>query len=164
MRSVAAKAERTTPKHSCMPESPDACLWARWTCICCGSWHQRPLSFDQLFSALIVQDGVRILLNFASVDVLPFTPEKQQQLAAALLASLNVHPSYTIASIKLSIIQNSTNRARRLQTTLPGHTTLVQATLAPTPTVTKETLTQAVPNINTLFRSQADKLPWWTGV
>lgn len=56
-----------------------------------------------------------LYLLFETKDIMPFTAAKQAQLAAVLVDAMAVHPSYTSASVELTIVASSPGGRRRLQ-------------------------------------------------
>lgn len=60
-------------------------------------------------------------LTFATKDIMPLTAEKKAQLAAVLVDTMAVHPSYTSASVELSVVTSKPGGGRRLQVRLLAH-------------------------------------------
>lgn len=60
-----------------------------------------------------LQAGVTVILKFPTKDIMPFTDEKKRQLVVALLGSLEVDPSYTNASISLTVVPPTASTAAR---------------------------------------------------
>lgn len=61
-----------------------------------------------------------LYLLFETKDIMPFTDAKKAQLAAVLVDLMAVHPSYTTASVELTVVASSPDGRRRLQVLLPS--------------------------------------------
>jgi len=84
---------------------------------------------------------------------------QQEDVKRALLASLNLPPEYTVDNIHTEVLPTPANMSADGQQVV-----LLEVELMPAGPVTRDVLLNATQQAPLFFRSQAEMMPWWTGV